>query len=87
MAACPLRYDEATFFCFFFVRSLAFGRIYIETRTRRMKGADTPRYENYKNERRYAEIRDVGSPLGANKRCVGTCTYMQAHASALHGDV
>jgi hypothetical protein len=78
------------FLAFPFIRFLAFGRIYIETRTRRIKGADTPRYENYKNERRYAEIGNwlpTKVHMGANERCVGTCTYMQAHASALHGDV
>ena len=52
------------------------------------EGADTPRYEKYKNERQYAEIRWILALHWAQtKCCIGTCTHMQAHASALHGDV
>jgi len=51
-----------------------------------MEGADTPGTKITKMKGDVLEL-DVGSPLDANERCVLTCMYMQAHASALHGDV
>jgi hypothetical protein len=82
-----LRHDEANLSLLFILTGFLHLGVSIQRREQEGRKEQIPPGTKITKMKGHTLKLDVGSSLDANEGCVPTCMYMQAHASALHGDV